>query len=310
MAKDLFFSMDLNLLRTFLVLSQELNTRKASERLHVSQPAVSQGLQKLRAQLGDELFVKAPNGLKATPFAEQLALEVSPYLNGLSVALNKNRSFDPLSLNASIRIAVAPIVLTCLSGALFRHFSRVAPHCTLELVAWKGDSLKSIQSDETTLGVSFVHEPGQGVHMLQLVELEARIIVRNGHPIQSKTVTPAQMESYPIASVITPGYNEQLTEAAMIMEKEGLEPTVGFRSEFAMAVIDVIENTDFFMPHSTLFPVKRYPLLKALTPLIDGEPYLSEIYAYYNMKYRDTEFIMWLIEQVQQVIKQETVHDN
>ncbi len=33
MTKDLFFTLDLNLLRTFLVLSQELNTRKAAERL-------------------------------------------------------------------------------------------------------------------------------------------------------------------------------------------------------------------------------------------------------------------------------------
>ncbi|WP_306301651.1 LysR family transcriptional regulator [Vibrio halioticoli] len=44
MAKDRFNTLDLNLLKTFLVLSQELNMRKASERLFVSQPAISQAL--------------------------------------------------------------------------------------------------------------------------------------------------------------------------------------------------------------------------------------------------------------------------
>ncbi len=62
--------MDLNLLRTFLVLSQDLNTRKSSDRLFVSQPAISQALQKLRYHLNDDLFVKVPNGLKPTLFAE------------------------------------------------------------------------------------------------------------------------------------------------------------------------------------------------------------------------------------------------
>ncbi|MGR5543146.1 LysR family transcriptional regulator, partial [Vibrio campbellii] len=41
MAKDLFSKLDLNLLRTFLVINQELNMRKAAERLFISQPAVS-----------------------------------------------------------------------------------------------------------------------------------------------------------------------------------------------------------------------------------------------------------------------------
>lgn len=52
MAKDLFYSLDLNLLRTFLVLSQELNMRKASQRLFVSQPAISWQTQSLHILTG------------------------------------------------------------------------------------------------------------------------------------------------------------------------------------------------------------------------------------------------------------------
>lgn len=66
MNKGLYQSLYLNLLRTFLILSQELNMRKASERLRVSQPAISQALVKLRNHFDDELFVKVPRGLKPT----------------------------------------------------------------------------------------------------------------------------------------------------------------------------------------------------------------------------------------------------
>ncbi|WP_261817047.1 LysR family transcriptional regulator [Vibrio gallicus] len=305
MAKDLFFSMDLNLLRTFLVLYQELNTRKAAERLYVSQPAVSQALQKLRGQLGDKLFVKVPSGLKATPFSEQLAIDIIPHLNGISNTLNKDRTFEPLSLNTSIKIAVAPIVLTCLSGSLYQHFSKVAPNCTLELLTWKNDSIQHIQSDEITLGVSLKHSLPQGVKRDRLTDLTGQLIVRKDHPIQTDTVTAREMEPYPIASLITPGHNDYFTEAAVLMEQEGLNPCVGFRSELTMALIDVIEHTDFFMPHSDLFPLQRYPSLKAITPFINGAPYQNSIYAYYHMKYSDTSLMQWLVEQVQLVVEQE-----
>lgn len=306
MAKDLFFSMDLNLLRTLLVLSQELNTRKAAERLFVSQPAISQALQKLRNQLDDPLFVKVPSGLKATPFAEELTRDIAPYLNGLSTVLNKGRAFDPLTLQSSIKIAVAPIVLTCLSGSLYHHFSKVAPLCTLSLVSWESNSIHHIQSDEITIGVSLKQNSIQSVYVELLAELEGKVIVRSEHPLTNETVTAQELEPYPIASVISPGYNDNITEAALLMEQEGVTPTVGFRTEFVMAAIDVIEHTDFFMPHSDLFPIQRYPSLKAITPLINGESYKSSIYAYYHSKNQNTDLILWLIEQIQLVIKQET----
>ena len=44
MARDLFATLDLNLLKTLSVLAQENNMRRAAERLYVTQPAVSQAL--------------------------------------------------------------------------------------------------------------------------------------------------------------------------------------------------------------------------------------------------------------------------
>ncbi|WP_413112450.1 LysR family transcriptional regulator [Thaumasiovibrio sp. DFM-14] len=293
------------MLRTFSILFQELNTRKAAERLYVSQPAISQSLQKLRAQIDDELFVKVPSGLKPTPFAIELAKDIAPYLDGLSNVLNKDRTFDPLALNSTLRIAVAPAVLVCLSGSLYNHFSKVAPHATLELLSWTESSMSRLQNDEITLGVTLKQKPVQGVHIEQVAELEAKVIVNRQHPIQTETVTPKDMEPYPIASVITPGYNDHFIEAALLMEEQGLSPKIGFRSELVMALVDVVEQTDFFMPHSDLFPIHRFPSLKSITPLIKGVPYKNHIYAYFHIKYRDTELIKWLVGEVQHVIEQE-----
>ncbi|WP_242620358.1 LysR family transcriptional regulator [Shewanella maritima] len=69
--------------------------RKATERLNVSQPAISQALQKLRFHFQDDLFVKVPQGLSSTPFADQLAQDIAPHLDGLATILNEKNTFEP-----------------------------------------------------------------------------------------------------------------------------------------------------------------------------------------------------------------------
>ncbi|NOH79059.1 LysR family transcriptional regulator [Vibrio sp. RE86] len=305
MAKDLFYSLDLNLLRTFLVLSQELNMRKASQRLFVSQPAISQSLQKLRHHFDDELFVKVPKGLEATSFAEQLAQAIAPHLDGLAGALNQNESFDPKELTGSIKIAVAPIVLTCLSGTLFPRFREHAPNCMIELVGWSKDTFTDIQKGDVLFGVNLDLSTPQNVSAKKLVELRGQLIVRKDHPLKKKTATAFDMEPYPIASVITPGWNDNFAYAAEIMKQEGANPNIGFRSEFVMAVVDVIQHTDFFLPHSNLFPVQNFPNLKAIDVLIQGQPYHHQIYSYYHNKYRHNPLIHWVYQQILAVLEEQ-----
>jgi DNA-binding transcriptional LysR family regulator len=303
MAINAFNNMDLNLLRTLLVLSQELNTRKAAERLFVSQPAISQALQKLRHHLGDELFVKIPSGLKPTPFTVEFISEITPFMNGISNSLNKTRNFDPLTLSTTLKIAVAPVVLTCLSGALISHFAKVAPNCIIELTAWKADTPENIQNEEISIAVvSNYHKAFQGLQTEILTTYEGKLVVRKEHPIKAETVSAKDLEPYPIASVITPGYNDNFTQAAVIMESEGYYPIVGFRSEFVSAVIDVIEHTDYFMPHSSLFPIHKHPELRFITPTIDGKPYTDYIYVYYHVAQNNTQLMAWLIAQIKQIV--------
>ncbi len=106
MAKDLFANLDLNLLRTFIILNQERNMRKASERLFVSQPAISKALQRLRDHFDDELFVKTHHGLRATQKATQLAEAIAPILDDLSSAVNHSSKFSPSQLDGVIKIAI------------------------------------------------------------------------------------------------------------------------------------------------------------------------------------------------------------
>lgn len=59
-------ALDLNLLRLFDAIWRRRSVSQAAEELGLSQPAASQGLSRLRHQLGDVLFHRAPGGVQPT----------------------------------------------------------------------------------------------------------------------------------------------------------------------------------------------------------------------------------------------------
>jgi len=58
--------MEIRHLRYFVAAAEELNLTRASEKLHISQPAVSRLIRDLEEELGTALFLREPSGLKLT----------------------------------------------------------------------------------------------------------------------------------------------------------------------------------------------------------------------------------------------------
>jgi DNA-binding transcriptional LysR family regulator len=71
---------DLNLLRVFDALMETGSVSAAAERLHLSVPAASRALGRLRRAMDDPIMVRAGRGLVPTPFNDGLSPVVAPLL--------------------------------------------------------------------------------------------------------------------------------------------------------------------------------------------------------------------------------------
>ncbi|WP_060980971.1 LysR family transcriptional regulator [Vibrio splendidus] len=295
MAKDLFSNLDLNLLRTFIILHQERNMRKASERLFVSQPAISKALQRLRDHFDDELFVKTHHGLRATEHANMLAESISPILDDLSSALNNSNEFDPSELRGPLKLALSPFLLSSLSSKLFNAIRSQAPHVQVQLLNWSKTTMSDIINDEVLIGFNYEinHAPKE---LLQqpIAQDSFKGYLREGHPYQKDFIEIKDGVKFELATIIAIDWNSHQTIAEKILKIKGLEARIGFRSELPSAVIDVVQNSDMMFPASKFLGIEKKTSLRAIDILFDNKDINPVVCAYFHHKNRNSPTTLWL----------------
>ena len=92
-------------LRYFWVVAQEGGLRKASERLHVSQPTISAQIAALEGVLGEKLFTRSPRGLTLTETGHQAfsyAEEIFALGEDLLHSITQRPTARPLRVNIGI----------------------------------------------------------------------------------------------------------------------------------------------------------------------------------------------------------------
>jgi DNA-binding transcriptional LysR family regulator len=97
--------LDLNLLITLEALLVEQNVTKAAARLHLSQPAVSAQLNRLRAVFDDPLLIPVQRGMTPTAKAFELLEPLRQALDQVRATVLTHRSFDPAKAKLTVAIA-------------------------------------------------------------------------------------------------------------------------------------------------------------------------------------------------------------
>jgi len=120
-------SLDLNLLHVFDAVYRERSISKAAIYLHLSQPAVSNALARLRSRLDDPLFERNAQGMSPTPRAKVLVEPIRQALNILERGLCGDNSFDFASSDREFAIAVQDYGETIILPRFVDWLARAAP---------------------------------------------------------------------------------------------------------------------------------------------------------------------------------------
>lgn len=130
--REMELGLDLNLLRTFVVVYRARSITGAAKELHVSQPAVSHSLKRLRTHFDDQLFLRTSGGVLPTPFATHLYEEVSAPLSQIADLTNERTRFEPAISKRSFSLALTDIGEAALLPRILRAVTRAAPDVRIE----------------------------------------------------------------------------------------------------------------------------------------------------------------------------------
>lgn len=118
--------LDLNLLPVFEAVYTQGSITRAAEQLHLTQPAVSNALTRLREALGDPLFVRAASGVAPTPGAQALIGPVHDALTRLRSGLDRQAGFDPATSDRLFNIASRDVSASAIIPRMARVLDRTA----------------------------------------------------------------------------------------------------------------------------------------------------------------------------------------
>lgn len=125
--------MELRHLRYFVAVAEHKSIRLASDRIHVTQPAVSRQIHDLEEELGLELFNRHPRGLTLTTAGESFLFDVRKLMNDLEAAARKAKR---ISTGWAGRLRIGFVENSSWDGIVpeaLRRFQVATPSASLEL---------------------------------------------------------------------------------------------------------------------------------------------------------------------------------
>jgi len=124
--------MELRQLRYFVAVAEELHFRRAAERLHISQPPLSQQIRALEDELGFALLIRTRRRVQLTPAGEAFLRDARALLGELEGAVATARRIDA-GQTGRLRIGFVGSALLSIVPGTVERFRASRPGVAIEL---------------------------------------------------------------------------------------------------------------------------------------------------------------------------------
>jgi DNA-binding transcriptional LysR family regulator len=265
--------MELRQLAYFLAIAEERNFTRAAARIPIAQPAISQQVGRLEAELSEKLFVRDRRGIRLTPAGEALL----PHARAMLAAAEHARAaVAAVSGLLTGRLAfgfVQPLPDRRLLG-LLGAFHRQHPGIELRLIEEETDALLAAlatgELDAALIGLGRYDRPPPGTESLLAAREPVVVAVHPEHPLAGRgAVALHALRDEPMVAYTAASKQRTNLEAAC--QAAGFAPRIAAETTDLGVTIELIQQQIgvAVLPQSALQGAGKITQLSLTRPRLD-----------------------------------------
>jgi DNA-binding transcriptional LysR family regulator len=237
---------DLNLFVVFDTVYAEGGITRASQRLNLSQPAISHALGRLRRMFGDPLFTRHGHVMVPTPLARQIIEPIRQSLQRLEVTLSKVDRFDPSSAAKRFTVGMRDVLEQAALPILMRHIARAAPRVDISIVRAERRELESeLAAGTLDAAIDVLLPLPEEIRRQRLGREWLTVVARRRHP---KVRAGLTLDTYLAQEhILVSSRRRGLSAEDFELGRHNLRRRVRLRCQNYFAACHVVSETDLIL---------------------------------------------------------------
>jgi DNA-binding transcriptional LysR family regulator len=282
---------------------EERNVTRAAERLGMTQPALSNALNRLRETLRDPLFIRERYGMRPTQLAEEMAPMIAAALARFDDLILGQQDFDPAKATRLFTLAPNSYAEFVLMPTIVARLRERARGIKLRLIPYGSDLTETgVISGTTEMVFGRIVDPPDNLVVQHLMDDGLACVVRAGHPLIGDSISREQYAALMHVNVLPPGrLRVGLFQA---LEGQGLKREVAVSVTHFLAVPEMIAVTDYCatLPRLICRGLARDPRLKIVPAPVDLGTFPVEMA--WHVRYRHDPAHRWLRALISEVARE------
>lgn len=292
MTTDLEF--DLNLLPVVLAIAEERSVSRAALKLGWSQPKVSIALNKLRAALGDPLFVRGSHGMSPTPRAEALIVPTRDILARVKEEVLANAPFDPGTTTRRFTFALSDIGEMTFLPKLLAYLQRHAPGASVVSVTLPPDEIAAgLEAGEIDLAIGYFPDLKARNFFQQRLFAHSFICLLNAkHRIKRDRISMEEFLKIGHAVIRAEGRSQEIFE--QLLARHRIERRIVLSTPHFMSIPFIIAATDLLVtvPYAVGESFATISGIRLIHPPLEIP--MFDLKQHWHRKYHRDEANIWI----------------
>jgi DNA-binding transcriptional LysR family regulator len=181
--------MNLNLFRVLDAIYTRGGISAAARALHLTQPAITHSLNRLRELFGDPLFLRQGNRMVPTHRARSVIADVQLHLNGLQATTQTQAPFHPSALDLRFTVGFRDVLESIAFPSLIARVEKIAPNVR---IVSRRIAASAMDRELAAGGIDLVIDrrlhAGPHLSSEYLLDESLVVVMRKAHPLASGTL--------------------------------------------------------------------------------------------------------------------------